>query len=294
MRKITYRITAVYLVHTGSGSANIQDPLDAAIAQFGTKLFMPATNYKISGKGQSQSPTPWSKAVPQGPYFMSASTGDVYQAFRLFSDVNGAFTEGTIANGDGTYSPFSAAISGDQSLTIGVPSRLSFTKTAQKPLAGVRLGVKDIYDIAGLKSGLGNRAHFDLYPPVTTTGTAVSRLIDAGAVIIGKMKTSQFANGETATDDWVDFHSPFNARGDGYQDPSSSSSGPGAGIGAYDWLDIGLGSDTGGSIRGPAGSNGCFGNRPSRMFIYRTPFLDAFFSRFRPFILLTKILMQMA
>jgi hypothetical protein len=61
----------------------------------------------------------------------------------------------------------------------------------------------------------------------------------------------------------VDYHSPFNARGDGYQDPSSSSSGPGAGIGSYDWLDIGLGSDTGGSIRNPSQVNGCFGNRPS-------------------------------
>jgi len=226
---------------------------------------MLAKGYSSSGQGKGGplATTDWKNAIPQGPYFMSASTGEVFQAFRLFSDVNGAFTEGTIANGDGTYSPLSAAISGDQSLAIGVPSRLSFTKTAEKPLAGVRLGVKDIYDIAGLKSGLGSRAHFDLYPPVTATGTAVQRLINAGAVIIGKMKTSQFANGEIATDDWVDFHSPFNPRGDGYQDPSSSSSGPGAGIGAYDWLDIGLGSDTGGSIRGPSGSNGCFGNRPS-------------------------------
>lgn len=77
------------------------------------------------------------------------------------------------------------------------------------------------------------------------------------------MKTSQFANGETATGDWVDYHSPFNARGDGYQDPSSSSSGPGSGIGAYDWLDLAIGSDTGGSIRNPSQVNGCFGNRPS-------------------------------
>jgi Asp-tRNA(Asn)/Glu-tRNA(Gln) amidotransferase A subunit family amidase len=77
------------------------------------------------------------------------------------------------------------------------------------------------------------------------------------------MKTSQFANGEMATADWVDYHSPFNARGDGYSDPSSSSSGPGAGIGAYSWLDLGLGSDTGGSIRNPAQVNGAYGNRPS-------------------------------
>lgn len=66
-----------------------------------------------------------------------------------------------------------------------------------------------------------------------------------------------------ATADWVDYHSPFNARGDGYQDPSSSSSGPGAGIGAYSWLDLALGSDTGGSVRNPAQVNGAFGNRPT-------------------------------
>jgi hypothetical protein len=194
---------------------------------------------------------------------MSADTGEVFQAYRLYSDVQGAFTEGLIPNDNGTFSTLSAAIQGAQSATIGVPSRLYYTKTAAKPLAGVRLGVKDIYDIAGLKTSCGNRAYYELYPPAYTTGPAVQSLIDAGAVIVGKMKTSQFANGETATADWVDYHSPYNPRGDGYQDPSSSSSGPGAGIGSYDWLDIGLGSDTGGSIRGPSEVNGCFGNRPS-------------------------------
>ena len=114
-----------------------------------------------------------------------------------------------------------------------------------------------------MKSSLGNRAYYDLYPIRTATTTTAQRLIDAGAVLIGKMKTSQFANGETATADWVDYHSPFNARGDGYQDPSSSSSGPGSGIGSYDWLDFGLGTDTGGSIRNPSQVNGVYGNRPS-------------------------------
>ncbi|KAK6610825.1 glutamyl-tRNA amidotransferase [Botrytis cinerea] len=149
------------------------------------------------------------------------------------------------------------------SSTIGVPSRLYYTKTAEKPLAGVRLGVKDIYDVAGIKTSNGNRAYYELYPPANFTGPAVQSLIDAGAIIVGKMKTSQFANGESPTADWVDYHCPFNPRGDGYQSPSSSSSGPGAGIGAYDWLDLGIGSDTGGSIRNPSQVNGCFGNRPS-------------------------------
>lgn len=174
-----------------------------------------------------------------------------------------AFTEGTIENPDGTFSILSASIPGVQSSTIGVPSRLYYTKSVEQPLAGVRLGVKDIYDIAGIKTSNGNRAYYDLYPPANVTGPAVQSLIDAGAIIVGKMKTSQFANGESPTADWVDYHCPFNPRGDGYQSPSSSSSGPGAGIGAYDWLDLAIGSDTGGSIRNPAQVNGCFGNRPS-------------------------------
>ncbi|KAL2871248.1 glutamyl-tRNA(Gln) amidotransferase, subunit A [Aspergillus lucknowensis] len=202
------------------------------------------------------------KDIPPGPYFLSPATGNVFEAYLLYADTMGSFTEGLIQAGDGSYNLLSAGLQGN-ALTIGVPSRLYFTKTPKQPLAGVRLGVKDIYDIKGVKTSCGNRAYYDLYPPANTTGPAVQSLVDAGAVIVGKMKTSQFANGESPTADWVDYHSPFNARGDGYQDPSSSSSGPGSGIGAYPWLDIAIGSDTGGSIRNPSQVNGCFGNRPS-------------------------------
>jgi hypothetical protein len=133
----------------------------------------------------------------------------------------------------------------------------------EKPLAGVRIGIKDIYDIKGLRTSNGNRAWYWLYPPANATATPVQNLIDAGAIIVGKMITSQFANGEAATADWVDYHEAFNPRGDGYQDTSSSSSGGGAGAAAYEWLDITLGSDTGGSVRGPAQVQGVYGNRPS-------------------------------
>ena len=170
-----------------------------------------------------------SSQVPTGPYFISSS-GSLYQAYRLYSDTQGAFSETTIINPDGQYSVLPANIPG-QSLVIAVPSRLYYTKTAEKPLAGVRLGVKDIYDIQGLRTSNGNRAWYHLYPEANKTARAVQNMIDAGAVIVGKMKTSQFAIGETATADWVDYHAPFNPRGDGYQDPSSSSAGPAAGEG---------------------------------------------------------------
>ncbi|KAK0939281.1 hypothetical protein LTR29_009157 [Friedmanniomyces endolithicus] len=200
--------------------------------------------------------------LPQGPYFMT-STGAVYQAWRLYNDFAEAFTETLIPAADGSsYDVLPANVPG-QNLAVAVPSRLYFTKTAAKPLAGVRLGVKDIYNVAGVRTSDGNRAWYHLYPPATANALPVQRLVDAGAVIVGKMITSMFANGQEATLDWIDYHSPFNPRGDGYQDPSSSSSGPGAGTASYPWLDLTIGSDTGGSIRGPSEVQGIYGNRPS-------------------------------
>jgi len=86
-----------------------------------------------------------SKELAPGPYFINAA-GHVYEAWRLFSDMQGAFTESAIGNGDGSYSVLPAGTVG-QKHAIAVPSRLYFTKTAEKPLAGVRIGIKDIYSM---------------------------------------------------------------------------------------------------------------------------------------------------
>ena len=181
----------------------------------------------------------------------------------MYNDENQSFLYGTIPDGDNGFQTLSARIAGAATETIGVPSRLYFTPTPEKPLAGMRLAVKDIYDVKGLRTGCGNRAFWQLYPPKTRTAPSIQRLLDGGMVLVGKTKTSQFANGEAATADWVDLHAPYNPRGDGYQDGSSSSTGSGTAVAAYPWLDIAVGTDTGGSMRGPAGVNGVFGNRPS-------------------------------
>ncbi|CZT52461.1 uncharacterized protein RSE6_13798 [Rhynchosporium secalis] len=102
--------------------------------------------------------------LPTGPYFMSTSTGELYQAYRLNSDVQGALTEGVKPNADRTFSVLSASVGRVQSVTVGVPSQLYFTKTAAKSLAGVSVGIKDIHDIAGVKKSCGNRASNDLFP----------------------------------------------------------------------------------------------------------------------------------
>ena len=199
-----------------------------------------------------------------GPYFFSTIVGQAYPVYRLYSDFAGAFSESLLESPDGNFTVLSATIPGAASLTIGVPSRLYYKPSAEKPLAGVRIGIKDIFDVAGARTSCGNRAFYGLYPPKTKHSVIAQKLVEAGAVLVGKQKTSQFANGENPTADWVDFHAPFNARADGYQDTSSSSSGAGSSISSYDWLDVAVGSDTGGSIRGPSAVQGLYGNRPTR------------------------------
>ncbi|GHJ85048.1 hypothetical protein NliqN6_1450 [Naganishia liquefaciens] len=207
--------------------------------------------------------------VPAGPYIASynasSDTVDLTEVFRLYRDQEQAFTTPLIPFADGqSFCPLAAQVDGMNTISIPVPSRL-YTKylADPRPLEGVRVAVKDLYDVAGVPSGLGNRAYWLTYEPRNVTAVSIQRLIDQGAVIIGKVKTSQFANGETPTADWQDQFSPFNIRGDGYMDPSTSSAGSGASIGAYDWVDVTIGSDTGGSVRDPAANNGAFGIRPS-------------------------------
>lgn len=169
----------------------------------------------------------------QGPHFLSRD-GNIYPAYRLYSDFQGTFSETVIkpSASDGDYAVLPANLPG-QSLAVAVPSRLYFKPSPKQPLAGVRVGVKDIFNLRGTKTSQGNRAWYDLYPPTDHTAPAVQKLIDAGAIIVGKMKTSQFGNAQVATADWVDYHAPFNPRGDGYQDASSSSSGSAAGVGEF-------------------------------------------------------------
>ncbi|KAL1941453.1 hypothetical protein VTO73DRAFT_7270 [Trametes versicolor] len=247
-------LTGVYLSFNGTRGIPVAS-LGSAQKKFGIDFVLRSKSFL----GGVSLKTP----LPSGPYFLETATGNIFEAYRLYNDENQSFLYGTIPNGKDSFDILSARVPGASTETIGVPSRLYFTPTPEKPLAGFRLAVKDIYDIKGLRTGCGNRAFWQLYPAKERTAPAIQRLLDGGMVLVGKAKTSQFANGETATDDWVDLHAPYNPRGDGYQDGSSSSTGPGTATAAYPWLDFAVGSDTGGSMRGPAGANGVFGNRPS-------------------------------
>lgn len=198
-----------------------------------------------------------------GPYLLHPS-GAVTKVYRLYWDYNFAFVESVTEGANGTYVPVTGLAQTDAygALSIAVPSRLYYPPpTADKPLSGKRLGVKDIYDLKGVRTSGGNRAYRELVEPAPASAQALQKLIDMGAVVIGKTKTTQFALGERPTADYVDQLAPFNPRGDGYQHPQGSSAGTGAALASYPWLDIATGSDTGGSVRLPAMANGLFGMR---------------------------------
>lgn len=97
-------------------------------------------------------------------------------------------------------------------LTIAVPSRLYYTRTEDKLLAGVRLAVKDLYDLKGVKTSGGNRALFEMKSPANETAAAVQKPIYAGAVVIGKNKLSEFAFAGQYHLDHIDYLLPFNPR----------------------------------------------------------------------------------
>ncbi|KAF4119671.1 aspartyl-tRNA(Asn)/glutamyl-tRNA(Gln) amidotransferase subunit A [Geosmithia morbida] len=205
------------------------------------------------------------RQLPQGPYFIQ--NGQLHQAYRLYPDTADAFVVATVPDDyqDG-FHPLDAAAYGEQhpsTLTIAVPSRLYSLPTEERPFAGKRVAIKDIIHLKGLKTGASSRAFTDFHPPRNHTAPVVQDLIDQGFVVVGKTKTTQFADSEWPTRDWVDYHGPFNPRGDGYLTPSGSSAGSAAAVATYPWLDFALGSDTLGSIRAPAAAQAIFGMRPT-------------------------------
>ncbi|KAF7515216.1 hypothetical protein PCG10_003565 [Penicillium crustosum] len=203
-------------------------------------------------------------ALPDGPYF--ATRYGLHRAWRLYDDFSNSFVLASVPSDESSdiYEPL-AANSGNQLgvISVAVPSRLFYTPTAEKPLAGYRVAVKDEYDINGLITTYGSRAYAKTYPPANQTSGVIQNLIDQGAIIVGKTKLSLFAGALFTASEWPDYELPVNVRADTYQIPGASSAGSGSSMAAYDWLDNTVGEDTGGSMRFPSALNGVFGIRSS-------------------------------
>jgi aspartyl-tRNA(Asn)/glutamyl-tRNA(Gln) amidotransferase subunit A len=125
------------------------------------------------------------------------------------------------------------------------------------PLHGVPVGIKDIIDVAGLPTTCHSRILLDNV--ARADATVVSRLREAGAVILGKLSTHEFATGGPAFDlPFPPARNPWNLD----HHPGGSSSGSGAGV-AAGFFPLALGTDTGGSVRHPASACGVVGVKPT-------------------------------
>jgi len=126
-------------------------------------------------------------------------------------------------------------------------------------LDGVRLAVKDLFDVAGVPTTCGNPDWARTHPPAVATAPAVVALLQAGAALVGKTKTVELAFGLSGENIW--HGTPRNPRApDRFPGGSSCGSAAAAAAGL---ADLALGSDTGGSVRIPASYCGLYGIRPT-------------------------------
>ena len=131
------------------------------------------------------------------------------------------------------------------------------TGAASGPLAGLTAAVKDMYAIAGERAGGGNPDWLAQAQPATANCSAVQKLLDAGATIVGKTICDEFFYSVAGIN--AHYGTPANIRAPG-RIPGGSSSGSAAAV-AAGACDFALGSDTGGSVRIPASLCGLYGIR---------------------------------
>jgi aspartyl-tRNA(Asn)/glutamyl-tRNA(Gln) amidotransferase subunit A len=132
------------------------------------------------------------------------------------------------------------------------------------PMHGIPFGLKDIYSTAGIRTTGHSKIRIDTIP--SADATTVAKLYDAGAILTGKLATHEFAHGGPSFDlPWPPARNPWNRE----HFTGGSSSGSGAAV-AAGFVPGALGSDTGGSIRGPAALCGVVGLKPTYGLVSRS------------------------
>lgn len=130
-----------------------------------------------------------------------------------------------------------------------------------RPLEGLPFGLKDIIATAGVRTTGGSTIYGDYVP--AESATCVARLEAAGALLLAKLQTIQFAFGDNPH--YGPTRNPWNLE----HSPGASSAGSGAALAARE-LPLALGTDTGGSIRVPAAFCGITGLKPTYGRVPRT------------------------
>ncbi|MGH7355699.1 MAG: amidase [Candidatus Rokuibacteriota bacterium] len=148
-------------------------------------------------------------------------------------------------------------LTADRALADAKAAEAAIGRGDARPLLGIPVGYKDLYFTRGIKTTAGS-ALLEHWVP-DTDATCVTRLQNSGCVMLGKLITHEFAWGiQTPDHRFKPARNPWNLD----HIPGGSSSGSGAALAAG--LCVGaLGSDTGGSIRGPASFSGVVGLKPT-------------------------------
>jgi amidase len=129
--------------------------------------------------------------------------------------------------------------------------------SATGPLSDCSFAVKDVFDIAGHRTGNGHPRWLETHPPAQRTASAVEHLLAAGARLVGKTHCDEMTysiNGEN-----VHYGTPINPKAPG-RIPGGSSSGSASAV-SGGLVDFALGTDCGGSVRIPASYCGIYGIR---------------------------------
>ncbi len=127
------------------------------------------------------------------------------------------------------------------------------------PLAGLTFAVKDVFHIAGHRTGFGHPNWLRTHPPAESTALVVQQLLDAGARMVGKTLTDELTYSLSGQN--VHYGTPVNTAAPD-RIPGGSSNGSVSAV-AGGLADFALGTDCGGSVRLPASYSGVLGIRPT-------------------------------
>ena len=196
--------------------------------------------------------------MPADLHFLTLAEAARLIASRELSPVE--YTQALMARADALDAQVNAFITrtNERALEQARTAEVEIAKGRHRgPLHGIPFGLKDIYDTAGIRTTGHSKLGLDNVP--ATTATAAQRLLDAGAVLLGKLATHEYASGCPSLDlPWPPARNPWNTA----HFTGGSSSGSGAAV-AAGFMPAALGTDTGGSIRIPSALCGLAGLKPT-------------------------------